>query len=147
MTFPVNLPRVGAGAAIVRDGALLLVLRKRPPEAGHWGLPGGKVDPFETVASAVAREIREELGITIEPVTLLCVIDHIDRERGDHWVAPVYLVERFGGAPAVQEPEALADMGWFPLDALPRPLTQAAEQAVRALQVGSAPPAGPFGRA
>ncbi|PSJ40827.1 NUDIX hydrolase [Allosphingosinicella deserti] len=132
-----SLPRVGCGAAILRDGALLLVRRKRPPEAAHWGLPGGKVDPFEPVPAAAAREIHEELGIVIEPTRLLCVVDHIDRAGGEHWVAPVYLVDRFAGEPAVLEPDALAEMGWFRLDVLPAPLTQAAEQAVRALS-GSA---------
>jgi hypothetical protein len=39
-----RLPRVGCGAAILRDNELLLVKRKRPPETNHWGLPDGKVD-------------------------------------------------------------------------------------------------------
>ena len=134
MTSEPSLPRVGCGAAILRDGALLLIRRKRPPEAGHWGLPGGKVDPFEPVPAAAAREIHEELGIVIEPTRLLCVVDHIDRVGGEHWVAPVYLVDRFAGDPAVLEPDALAEMGWFRLDALPAPLTQAAEQALHALR-------------
>jgi ADP-ribose pyrophosphatase YjhB (NUDIX family) len=47
-------PRLGCGAAILRAGRLLLVQRRRPPEAGHWGLPGGKVDWLETVPAAVA---------------------------------------------------------------------------------------------
>ena len=103
------------------------------PEVGHWGLPGGKVDPFEAVPAAVAREVREELGIWIELVALLCVVDQIDRARLEHWVAPVYLVERFAGEPAIREPQALAEWGWFPLDDLPEPLTAATEQALRAL--------------
>jgi hypothetical protein len=46
-------PRVGCGAAILRDSKLLLVKRKRPPERNHWGLPGGTVDWLEPVAAAV----------------------------------------------------------------------------------------------
>ena len=104
------------------------------PEAGHWGLPGGKVDPFETVPAAVVREIREGLGIEIELAALLCVVDQIDRPRMEHWVAPVYLVERFAGESAVQEPQALAEWGWLQLGDLPEALTAATEQAVRALR-------------
>lgn len=126
-------PRVGCGAAILVEDRLLLVRRRRDPEAGAWGLPGGKVDPFEPLARAVAREIREELGIAIAPETLLCVVDQIDAARGDHWVSPVYLVERFDGAPAILEPEALSAFGWFALDALPSPLTEATRQALAAL--------------
>lgn len=127
-------PRVGCGAAIFVECALLLVRRRRNPEADHWGLPGGKVDPFEPLPIAVAREIREELGIAITPTTLLCVVDQIDAARGDHWVSPVYLVESFAGAPAIQEPEALSELGWFPLDALPKPLTVSTIQSVAALK-------------
>lgn len=130
-------PRVGCGAAILRDGRLLLVQRRRPPEAGHWGLPGGKVDPFEPVADAVAREIAEELGLTITPKRLLCVVDQIDRERGEHWVSPVYLVEDAEGEPRVLEPEALAGCGWFDLDGLPEPLTLATRVALEHLRARS----------
>lgn len=127
-------PRVGCGAAIVQSGNLLLVHRRREPEAGHWGLPGGKVDPFEPVAVAVAREIREELGIFIEPTDLLCVVDHIDRPRGQHWVAPVYLIEHYDGTPSLLEPQALSAMRWFSLNDLPDPLTEATRQAASALR-------------
>ena len=71
MSADAGLPRVGCGAAIVRNGRILLVRRKRMPEADHWGLPGGKVDPFETVPAAVVREVREELGIEVGVCTEL----------------------------------------------------------------------------
>lgn len=130
MSDPSPAPRLGCGAAILRDGKLLLVKRRRAPEAGCWGLPGGKVDWLEPVAAAVAREIAEELGLAIRPERLLCVIDHIDPQAGEHWVAPVYLVEDAVGDAVVQEPEALAACGWFALDDLPAPLTRATLQAV-----------------
>ena len=51
------------GAAIVRDGRVLAARRTTPPEpAGRWELPGGKVEPGETAAAALVREIGEELG-------------------------------------------------------------------------------------
>jgi len=127
-------PRVGCGAAIMNEGQLLLVRRLRNPEAGCWGLPGGKVDPFEPLATAVAREIHEELGIIIKPVDLLCVIDQIDRAEGHHWIAPVFYVDQHEGTPKLMEPDALSDLGWFKIDALPVPLTQATVQAVAAIK-------------
>ncbi|MFW7267993.1 NUDIX domain-containing protein [Gluconacetobacter sp. Hr-1-5] len=131
---PAPIPRVGCGAAILDDGRLLLVLRRRDPESGHWGLPGGKLDPYETVADATIREIAEELGITITLTRLLCVVDQIDRPRATHWVAPVFLATIQGGTPAIREPHALADWGWFPLTALPVPLTEATRQALAAMR-------------
>ena len=114
----------------MRDGKLLLVKRRRPPEAGCGGLPGGKVDWLEPVPDAVAREIAEELGLVIEPRHLLCVVDQIDREGDEHWVAPVYLVEDAEGEPRILEPAALAELGWFALTDLPTPLTRATEVAL-----------------
>ncbi|WP_185982800.1 NUDIX domain-containing protein [Aureimonas mangrovi] len=127
-------PRVGCGAAIIENGRILLVRRRRQPEAGCWGLPGGKVDLFEPVAKAVAREIREELGITIEPIDLLCVVDQIDQVNGQHWIAPVFRVDRHEGTPSILEPDALSSLEWFDLDGLPAGLTEATKQAVAALQ-------------
>lgn len=127
-------PGVGVGAAIVREGALLLVLRLREPEAQHWGLPGGKVDWGEGVRTACAREIAEELGLTITPGRLLCMADTIDKGDGRHWTAPVYLVEDCVGDPVVLEPDKLGGCGWFPLDALPERITRATLAAVMSLR-------------
>ncbi|WP_433416124.1 NUDIX hydrolase [Microtetraspora malaysiensis] len=51
--------------AIVRDpvGRLLLVRRGHPPGEGLWSLPGGRVEPGESDAEAVRRELREETGL------------------------------------------------------------------------------------
>ncbi|PRY46762.1 NUDIX domain-containing protein [Umezawaea tangerina] len=58
---------VVVGAAITRDGLLLVQQRSFPAEAaGKWELPGGRVDAGETEAVALARECVEELGVEIE---------------------------------------------------------------------------------
>ena len=133
MSVEVRSPRVGCGAAIRRDGKLLLVKRRRPPEADHWGLPGGKVDWLEPVPAAVAREVAEEIGLAIRPRRLLCLVDQIDAGRDEHWVAPVYLVEDAEGEPRLLEPAALAGCSWFSLDRLPAPLTRATRATVAQL--------------
>lgn len=58
--------RVVVGAAIVRDGRLLVAQRSYPAElAGRWELPGGGVEPGETEREALVRECREELGAEV----------------------------------------------------------------------------------
>lgn len=51
--------------AVIRDGERILLARRAPGEhlAGHWELPGGKVETDETLALALARELLEELGV------------------------------------------------------------------------------------
>ncbi|QRK04850.1 NUDIX domain-containing protein [Archangium violaceum] len=128
-------PRIGVGAFIL-DGErrrLLLVRRRRMPEADHWGLPGGKVDFGETVEAAVIREIAEELGVEIVIDELLCIVDQIDRAAGTHWVAPVYRADIVRGEPSNREPAALSAVGWFTLDSLPQPLTLSTRTALARL--------------
>jgi 8-oxo-dGTP diphosphatase len=56
--------RIVVGAALVRDGRVLAARRTRPAAAaGRWELPGGAVEPGEDEATALARELREELAL------------------------------------------------------------------------------------
>ena len=61
--------RVVVAAAVERRGRLLAARRTRPESlAGRWELPGGKVEPGEDPASALVRELREELAVDVEVV-------------------------------------------------------------------------------
>lgn len=57
--------------------------------------------------------------MTGEARLLLCIVDRVDRETPQHWVAPVYVAQRFTGQPTLVEPEKHAEWGWFRLDRLP----------------------------
>ena len=129
---PFGRPGLGCGAAIVRDGQLLLVQRKKPPEAGCWSLPGGKVDYREKVADAIVREIREELGVAIVLERFLGLVETPDVDQ-QHWVSPVYLARLTGGEPINREPDKHAAIAWRPLTAPPAPLASAARFAFAAL--------------
>jgi 8-oxo-dGTP diphosphatase len=63
-------PYLAVSAAIVRDARVLVVRRALPPAYGLHTLPGGGVELGETLEQAVAREIREETGLEIEPLAL-----------------------------------------------------------------------------
>lgn len=56
-------PELCVGIVAVRDDALLMVQRGRGPGLGRWSLPGGRVEPGETMAEAVVRELAEETGL------------------------------------------------------------------------------------
>jgi ADP-ribose pyrophosphatase YjhB (NUDIX family) len=54
--------------AIVADGQgrLLMIKRGHDPGAGLWSIPGGRIEPGETDAEALVREMIEETGLTVE---------------------------------------------------------------------------------
>ncbi|MBV9659801.1 MAG: NUDIX domain-containing protein [Acidimicrobiales bacterium] len=58
------IPEVCVGAVAVFDDRILLVRRGRMPGLGTWSVPGGRVEPGETLAEAVVRELREETGLS-----------------------------------------------------------------------------------
>ncbi|OUR78309.1 hypothetical protein A9Q83_08010 [Alphaproteobacteria bacterium 46_93_T64] len=124
-----SAPRVGCGALIENEsGEILLVKRKRAPEKDHWGFPGGKVDFGETAERATIREISEELGVSIDLQGLAHLVEYIDTEDNQHWMAPVYRAKISFGVPTIKEPEALSDYQWFSLNNMPALLTQATLQ-------------------
>ena len=59
--------RVPCVGALVHDdeGRLLVVRRGRPPGAGQWSVPGGRVEPGESDDEAVRREVLEETGLHV----------------------------------------------------------------------------------
>jgi 8-oxo-dGTP diphosphatase len=50
-------PWVGAGIAVIRDGQLLMVKRGKEPSKGKWSIPGGAIEPGETLEEAGTREV------------------------------------------------------------------------------------------
>ena len=59
-------PILGVGAIILQGDEILLVQRGKQPLQDHWSLPGGAVETGELLKNAIAREVLEETGLTIE---------------------------------------------------------------------------------
>ena len=89
-------PVVAVGAIVFDEaGRVLLVERGRPPGVGLWSVPGGKLEGAETLAQAVAREVREETGLSVEVGPLACVVERIGDDY--HFVILDYLARVIGG--------------------------------------------------
>ena len=120
---------VMAGAIADADGRILVA--KRPDHVhlgGHWEFPGGKLEPGESPAQGLARELDEELGIQVLDSRPLIRIHH---DYGDRRVLlDVWRVESYAGMPEGREGQPLAwlhpdemDPGIFP--AADRPIITA----------------------
>jgi 8-oxo-dGTP diphosphatase len=95
---------VVVAGAVIENGRVLAARRSSPPElAGKWELPGGKVDPGETDAGALARELAEELGVT---VTVGGRVGG-DVDLGDNTVLRCYRAEVVAGRPTPNEHDAV----------------------------------------
>ncbi len=112
-------PVAAVGAIVFDDqGRVLLVERARPPGAGLWTVPGGKLEGAETLAQAVAREVREETGLLVEVGPLACVVERIGDDH--HFVILDYLARVIGGTLAAgSDARAVRFAGEEDLAALP----------------------------
>lgn len=72
---------VCVGAVVVVDDELLLIRRGHGPGAGEWSVPGGRVEPGETLAEAVVREVAEETGLEAVCGSLLGYVERIHDDR------------------------------------------------------------------
>ena len=108
-------PFLAVSAAIMRAGQVLLVRRARPPAAGLFSLPGGVVELGETLEEAVVREVREETGLTIEPVGLAGFRETIVRD-GDARIERHFVILPFAArwrAGEVELNEELSEARWL----------------------------------
>jgi len=121
--------------AIDTQDRLLLMLRT---DNACWGVPGGAVEPGEVVEEAVRRETREETGLQVGEMSLFGVFSGPDMfyvyPNGDqvHNISIVYLTRDLRGELDL-DPVEHSQSGWFPLDALPEPISPPLLPAIRQL--------------
>lgn len=89
---------IGVGGAVVRDGRLLMVRRASRRGHGNWQLPGGFIEPDETIEEAVAREVLEEAGVTARVEGVVGLRNRYDPEIGNG-VYIVLLLSPVSGEP------------------------------------------------
>jgi 8-oxo-dGTP diphosphatase len=124
-TYEFARPAVAADVAIVSldtEPQVLLIRRGDDPFKGAWALPGGFVDPDETLDAAAARELREETGLKDLKLEQFGAFGEPGRDpRG--WVISIVYVARVNREMLM--PKAGDDAGevkWHPLNDLPKNL-------------------------
>jgi mutator protein MutT len=94
-------PLVGVGAILLRRGRILMAQRGKEPLKGWWSLPGGALETGETLKDAVCREVLEETGLEVTPLSVFEIFERIMRDEQGvpeyHYVLIDYLCEVTGG--------------------------------------------------
>jgi ADP-ribose pyrophosphatase YjhB (NUDIX family) len=114
---PPPVPEVCVGAVVVADDRLLLIERGRGAAVGQWSVPGGRVEPGETMAAAVEREVLEETGMTVRCGDFLGWVERISANY--HFVIMDFRADLVGSNAAVAGDDA-ADVAWVELSELDR---------------------------
>lgn len=122
--------RAGAYAVCVHDGRILLSHQVSPgPAQGKWTLPGGGIWFGEEPSAAAVRECEEETGL-VPTLGHIVGVHSGTYPAGDgserHGIRILYAASFPGGAPTPTSPDdgEIDQVGWFPLDALPSPVTE-----------------------
>ncbi|SDF74705.1 ADP-ribose pyrophosphatase YjhB, NUDIX family [Limimonas halophila] len=105
-------------AVVWRAGRVLLARRAKPPQAHLWGFPGGKIEFGEPMMDAAVRELREETGVTADPVAVIDAVDVIDPQTAAHHYVLIAVLTRWTAG----EGRAASDVdetAWFAADQLP----------------------------
>ncbi|MFJ8112278.1 bifunctional class I SAM-dependent methyltransferase/NUDIX hydrolase [Streptomyces sp. NPDC096132] len=125
---PVAHAALGVGAILNGPRGLLLGRHRR----GTWELPGGTVEPGESLEETVVRELREETGLRAEPSDVKLLGTSLDRVAGVVRVTVGAVVGAWRGEPADQPGESVGDWRWYPLDRLPPSLFECSAQSLTA---------------
>jgi len=123
-TYEYARPSVTVDIVVVTREAqprVLLIRRKKEPFAGAWAIPGGFVDPGETLAAAAERELREETGVENVALEQLAAFGDPGRDpRG--WTVSVAFLARVDPNTSATAADDAAAVDWHPLATLPQTL-------------------------
>lgn len=116
--------KVGVEAFVVKNGQLLLGMRKNVAGHGSWALPGGHLEQGEILTECLRRELQEEIGIEVKGQKLV-TLDNNPTNVGGHYLHIGFLVEDFEGNINLKEPEKCEEWRFFDIENLPENLFSA----------------------
>jgi len=117
-----DVPRIGVGVVVLREGKVLLGKRKGSHACGLWGFPGGHLEFGETIEQCATRELLEETGLKPVSIRLGPWVENVMECGTKHYVTIFAYVEEFIGEPDLKEPHKCEGWQWFDWNRLPEPL-------------------------
>lgn len=114
------------------ENKILLIKRNTIPFKGYWALPGGRMDPGETIEQTIVREVKEETGLNITIVSKLG--EYIEKGVKDdvkyEYYPTCFVVKPVSGEIRKQESE-IQEIKLFSLNELPKPLAFVHEEMIK----------------
>lgn len=115
-SFPT--PAIGVGGVVFnKKREVLLICRNKEPALGQWSIPGGCLDPGESLVDACRREIREETGMEVKVKNIVAVVER--RFENFHYIIIDFFAEMEPGC--IHQPIAQTDVSeakWILMDEL-----------------------------
>lgn len=132
-------PKIAVDIMLVKGTDVFLLQRaKHRTLGGYWAVPGGHIQPGESLKQAAIRETKEEVGVTIVPaeLKLLSVVNNRFPSESADWVYCFFITSTWDGEPNNREPEKCSAADWFSIKRLPEPIMPYLSKAIESLTDG-----------
>lgn len=111
-------PAIGVSGIVFNGANVLMIKRGQAPAQGLWSIPGGKLEPGETLAEACRREVEEETGLLIEVQQIAAVVER--KQEGFHYVIVDFLAVLADASGTEPTPQTdVSEAKWIAIDDLP----------------------------
>ncbi|MBI2584098.1 MAG: NUDIX domain-containing protein [Candidatus Aenigmarchaeota archaeon] len=117
-----QMPKVGVGVIVMKDGKSLFLRRTGTHGEGTWCFPGGHLEFNESLEDCARREVMEESGIKIRNIRFAGLTNDIFKEENKHYITIFMAADWDSGEAKILEREKCTDIGWFGWNELPEPL-------------------------
>lgn len=111
------ISRTGVYALVMRQQKILLVKQIKGPYAGKWELPGGGIEPGETIETALRRELREEIGMEFDSMTPFLNLTTLGSGDG-YALHQIGLIYHIDGASRLSDEPGEMEYAWIDKDQL-----------------------------
>ncbi len=121
-------------SGIIIEGARVLLVKRLPTRKvwpSIWDVPGGTLEPSETVEQALTRELSEEVGVKVQSFEYLDTVNEREPVSGTDYVNFMFMVTSWEGSPYNAAPFEHEKLGWFSLrEVLELPMVASIRQLV-----------------
>lgn len=129
-----DIPRVGLGVFVWRNGKFLMGRRIGKHGTNTWSVPGGWLEFGESWEGCARREIEEETGLQIGDVRFVAATNNIFLAENTHSVTIWVDTDWVSGEPQTLEPDKFVELGWYDFKSLPTPLFEPCWQQLRIMR-------------